>query len=87
MLCTPRWPGEDANEGAPDDQQRTSWYPHPGQPAIGRRQDVVRVEDRYDTDIHAEHLAAYLAGRERGDSEARWDDLVPPYQDLAANIG
>lgn len=37
--------------------------------------------------IHAENLAAYLAGRERGDSEARWDDLVPPYQDLAASIG
>src|ERR1700737_4647943 len=37
--------------------------------------------------IHAENLAAYLAGRERGDTEARWDDLVPPYQDLAANIG
>lgn len=37
--------------------------------------------------IHAENLATYLAGRERGDTEARWDDLVPPYQDLAANIG
>jgi uncharacterized protein YndB with AHSA1/START domain len=37
--------------------------------------------------IHAENLAAYLAGRERGDTEARWDELVPPYQDLAANIG
>jgi uncharacterized protein YndB with AHSA1/START domain len=37
--------------------------------------------------IHAESLAAYLAGRERGDTEARWADLVPPYQDLAANIG
>jgi uncharacterized protein YndB with AHSA1/START domain len=37
--------------------------------------------------IHAESLAAYLAGRERGDTEARWDELVPPYQDLAANIG
>ena len=34
--------------------------------------------------IHAENLAAYLGGRERGDSEARWDELVPPYQDLAA---
>jgi len=32
--------------------------------------------------IHAENLAAYLAGRERGDTEARWDELVPPYQDL-----
>ena len=37
--------------------------------------------------IHAENLAAYLAGRERGDSEARWNELVPPYQDLAASIG
>jgi uncharacterized protein YndB with AHSA1/START domain len=37
--------------------------------------------------IHVEHLAADLAGRERGDTEARWDELVPPYQDLAANIG
>ncbi len=37
--------------------------------------------------IHAENLAAYLAGRERGDTEARWDELVPPYQDLAADVG
>ena len=37
--------------------------------------------------IHAENLAAYLGGRERGDTEARWNELVPPYQDLAANIG
>ena len=37
--------------------------------------------------IHAEALAAYLAGRERGDTEVRWDELVPAYQDLAANIG
>jgi uncharacterized protein YndB with AHSA1/START domain len=36
--------------------------------------------------IHAENLAAYLAGRGRGDTEARWGELVPPYQDLAANI-
>ena len=37
--------------------------------------------------IHAENLAAYLAGRERGDTEARWDELVPAYQDLAADVG
>ena len=36
--------------------------------------------------IHAENLAAYLAGRERGDSEVRWHELVPAYQDLAANL-
>ncbi len=37
--------------------------------------------------IHAEDLAAYLAGRERSDTESRWHELVPAYQDLAANIG
>ena len=36
--------------------------------------------------IHAENLAAYLAGSERGDIEARWDELVPAYQDLAAKV-
>jgi uncharacterized protein YndB with AHSA1/START domain len=36
--------------------------------------------------IHAESLAAHLAGRERGDTEARWGELVPPYQELAAGI-
>ena len=36
--------------------------------------------------IHAENLAAHVAGRERGDVEARWGELVPPYQDLAAKI-
>jgi uncharacterized protein YndB with AHSA1/START domain len=35
--------------------------------------------------IHAENLAAYLAGR-KGNTEARWAELVPPYQDLAANL-
>jgi hypothetical protein len=28
--------------------------------------------------IHAENLAAHLAGRERGDSEARWAQLKRP---------
>ncbi len=37
--------------------------------------------------IHAENLAAYLAERERAESQARWDDLVPAYQALAAGIG
>jgi uncharacterized protein YndB with AHSA1/START domain len=36
--------------------------------------------------IHAENLAGYLAGREGGDDEARWGELVPPYQDLAATV-
>jgi uncharacterized protein YndB with AHSA1/START domain len=37
--------------------------------------------------IHVEDLAAYLAGRERGDGMARWNELVPAYQELAADIG
>jgi uncharacterized protein YndB with AHSA1/START domain len=38
--------------------------------------------------IHAEHLARYLAGQEVADGDAaRWDDLVPDYQELAANLG
>ena len=36
--------------------------------------------------IHAENLAAHVAGRERGDSEARWNELVPAYQALAAEV-
>lgn len=36
--------------------------------------------------IHAENLAAHIGGHERRDTEARWNDLVPPYQDLAASI-
>jgi uncharacterized protein YndB with AHSA1/START domain len=37
--------------------------------------------------IHAENLAAYLAGRERGDTQARWHELVPAYQRVAADLG
>ena len=36
--------------------------------------------------MHAENLAAHLAGRAHGDTESQWDDLVPPYQDLAAKL-
>jgi uncharacterized protein YndB with AHSA1/START domain len=37
--------------------------------------------------IHTENLEAYVAGREPVDAEARWDERVPPYQALAAEIG
>jgi hypothetical protein len=37
--------------------------------------------------IHVEDLADHLAGRERrDDAKARWDELLPPYRDLAANV-
>src|SRR5436305_11102924 len=37
--------------------------------------------------VHVEDLAAYLAGRERCDADARWNELLPAYQDLAASTG
>ena len=37
--------------------------------------------------VHVEDLAAHLAGRERCDADARWNELLPAYQDLAANVG
>jgi uncharacterized protein YndB with AHSA1/START domain len=37
--------------------------------------------------VHVEDLAAHLAGRERCDADARWHELQPAYQDLAANVG
>lgn len=36
--------------------------------------------------IHAESLAAHVAGREQGESGARWEQLVPAYQALAAGV-
>jgi uncharacterized protein YndB with AHSA1/START domain len=35
--------------------------------------------------VHVEDLAAYLAGRERCDANARFEELFPAYQELAAN--
>ena len=38
--------------------------------------------------LHVEDLADHLAGRERrDDAKARWDELHPAYQGLAANLG
>ena len=37
--------------------------------------------------IHAENPATYLARRERADTAARWNELVPLYKNLAVNIG
>ena len=34
--------------------------------------------------VHVEDLAAYLAGGERCDARARWQELHPAYQQLAA---
>jgi uncharacterized protein YndB with AHSA1/START domain len=37
--------------------------------------------------VHVEDLAAHIAGRKRCDADARWNELLPAYQDLAANVG
>jgi uncharacterized protein YndB with AHSA1/START domain len=37
--------------------------------------------------IHVEDLAAYLAGRERRDAAARFDELFPTYQESAVKVG
>lgn len=37
--------------------------------------------------VHVEDLAAHLAGRERCDIRARWNELIPVYHDLAADVG
>jgi uncharacterized protein YndB with AHSA1/START domain len=36
--------------------------------------------------VHVEDLAAYLAGSERCDPRARWQELHPAYQELAAHL-
>ena len=36
--------------------------------------------------IHAENLARYLDGKDAADAEPRWNQLVPLYQNLAANL-
>jgi uncharacterized protein YndB with AHSA1/START domain len=37
--------------------------------------------------VHVEDLAAYLGGRGRCDADARWNELRPAYEDLAASVG
>jgi len=37
--------------------------------------------------VHVEDLAAYLAGGARCDAEARFGQLLPAYQELAASVG
>jgi len=36
--------------------------------------------------VHVEDLAAHIDGRERGDGGARWTELMPAYEELAAKL-
>ena len=37
--------------------------------------------------VHIEDLAAHVAGRERCDADARWQELQPSYEALASKLG
>jgi uncharacterized protein YndB with AHSA1/START domain len=37
--------------------------------------------------VHIEDLAAHIAGREHCDADARWEELQPLYDKLAASVG
>jgi uncharacterized protein YndB with AHSA1/START domain len=37
--------------------------------------------------VHVEDLRSYLAGGERCDADARWQELSPAYEELAASVG
>jgi len=37
--------------------------------------------------VHIEDLAAHIAGRERCDAGARWEELKPSYETLASELG
>ncbi len=37
--------------------------------------------------VHIEDLAAHIAGRERCDADARWEELQPSYEALASKLG
>ena len=36
--------------------------------------------------VHVEDLVAHIGGQDRCDSNVRWEELFPAYQDLAANV-
>jgi hypothetical protein len=36
--------------------------------------------------VHVEDLEAHISGRGRVDAEARWNELLPAYRELAGDI-
>src|SRR5512133_3800533 len=77
--CIPRLPEENANEGEPDDQQGTCGRPHPGQPALSRRQGrrahAGPLRDRYRRPVVGNHRSrppGPLVGPGRGRPPPRW---------------
>jgi uncharacterized protein YndB with AHSA1/START domain len=77
---------DEPNEGVtevtltPDGDQTILVYEHRGVPL-----DLLYAYGAGEQ-IHVEDLADYIAGRERREAEARWNELEPAYRDLAANV-
>ena len=61
----------------------------PGVAATGHPQRIAEQIAAYGAgdQIHVEDLAAYLAGGERCDARARWQQLRPAYEAQAAGLG
>lgn len=75
--------------GEPDEHADEIWLTADGNQAIlvleerGMPIDQVAAYGA-GVQIHVEDLVAHLAGRERCDAQARWQELVPAYRDVAA---
>jgi uncharacterized protein YndB with AHSA1/START domain len=86
LLVTMR--DEEPGPGQPDETVIEAWLTADG------GQTLLVVEERglplnllpaygAGVQIHVENLADYLAGRERGNDEERWSELLPAYEALA----
>jgi uncharacterized protein YndB with AHSA1/START domain len=89
LLVTMR--DEDPGPGQPEETVTEAWLTADGD------QTILVVEDRglplhllhfygAGVQMHVENLAAHVAGRESVDSEARWEELVPAYEAMAAEL-
>ena len=70
---------------------RSRWPPTATRPSWSRRNGAcpwtMLAAYGAGIQVHVEDLAAYLAGRERGDADARWNELLPAYQHLPTGVG
>jgi uncharacterized protein YndB with AHSA1/START domain len=82
---------EDPRPGQPEETVTEVWLTADGD------QTILVAEDRglplhllhfygAGVQMHVENLAAHITGREPGDSEARWEELVPAYEALAKDL-
>jgi uncharacterized protein YndB with AHSA1/START domain len=81
----------DPQPGQPEETVNEAWLTADGE------QTILVVEDRglpvpllaaygAGIQIHFEHVAELIAGRELSDTESRWKELLPAYEELAADV-